>query len=108
MDEFMQDAAEDARLVEAMRRRLPQELQKRLDDDTLYYLLDLLVEYYAESDVLDADPDADGYVNIDVDKIAADLLPTAHKEGYADLTADDLAFVIEAHLEAEEDLEAEA
>lgn len=106
MDEFLQDAAEDARTIEAMRKHLPQELQERLDDDTLYYLLDVLVEYYAESDILDAEPDAEGFVTVDVDAIAAELIGTVQKEGYSDLTAEDLAFVIEAHLEAEEEAEA--
>ncbi|MBR1593175.1 MAG: hypothetical protein IJ692_01875 [Alloprevotella sp.] len=106
MDEFLQDAAEDARTVKAMRAHLPQELQDRLDDDALYYFLDVLVEYYADSDILDAEPDAEGFVTVDVDAIAADILGTVQKEGYSDLTAEDLAFIVEAHLEAEEEAQA--
>ena len=84
-DELMMDAADDARVVDYIRTHIPQELQERLTDETLYYLLDVLVEYYADSDLLDAEPDDEGFVSIDVDAIA-----------------EDIAFVVEAHLDAEE------
>ncbi len=101
-DELMMDAADDARVVDYIRTHIPQELQERLTDETLYYLLDVLVEYYADSDLLDAEPDDEGFVSIDVDAIAEDIAKIAHKEGFTDLTAEDIAFVVEAHLDAEE------
>jgi len=34
---------------------LPQELKKKIDEDTVYYFLDLLCEFYEKNDYLDED-----------------------------------------------------
>ena len=68
--ELLQDAEDDARAVEFIKNYLPQELKEKFSDDELYYFLDLIDEYYTESGVLDAQPDADGCVEIDLDKVA--------------------------------------
>ncbi len=103
-DELLQDAADDARAVAYIRTRLPQELQEAWDDDMLYYLLDVIVDYYAESGVLDAEADADGYVEIDQEAAAAYLAAKARKEGIGALNTDDLLLFVEAQLDYEEGL----
>ncbi len=68
-DDFLQNDVDDEKTIEYIKNYLPQELKKKFSDDEFYYFLDLIDEYYSESGILDAQPDADGYIEIDLGKI---------------------------------------
>ena len=68
-EELQMDAEEDAREVEFIKNQLPSELKTKFSDEDYYYILDKIVDYYYTSGVLDAEPDKDGYVDIDIDKV---------------------------------------
>ena len=68
-DDFMLEDLDDEKTIEFIKNYLPQELKGKFSDDEFYYFLDLIDEYYTQSGVLDAKPDADGYVDIDLDKV---------------------------------------
>ena len=104
-DELLQDAEDDVRTVEYIKNYLPQELKERFTDDLLYYLLDVLVEYYADSGILDAQPDAEGYIDIDVEEVANPLARQARKDQMGDFAPDDLRWVVEGEMEYAESLE---
>lgn len=104
-EELLQDAQEDAATVAYIKTHIPQELQEKLDDDILYYFLDLIIEYYAESGVLDATPDKDGFVELDEEAIATYLAKKAKKEGMGVFSPEDLLFVVQAQMDYEESLE---
>ena len=55
----------------SLSKTICQELKEKFSDDELYYFLDLIDEYYSESGILDAQPDEDGYVNIDLEEVVA-------------------------------------
>ena len=80
---------------------LPQELQEVFSDELLYYFLDLLVEYLVESGLLEAEGDADGYVEIDQEAISDHLAKKAAREKMGDFSAEDLCFVVQAMLDFE-------
>ena len=80
-DFLLDDAADDAKTIAFIRNYLPQELKERFSDDDLYYFLDLIIDYYATSGCLDAEPDEEGYINIDQDEIVQYLLSESAKEG---------------------------
>ena len=67
-DDFLLADADDEKTIEFIKNYLPQELKEKFSDDELYYFLDLIDEYYSESGILDAQPDEEGYVNIDLSK----------------------------------------
>lgn len=104
-EELLQDAQEDAATVAYIKTHIPQELQEKLDDDMLYYFLDLIIEYYAESGVLDATPDKDGFIELDEEAIATYLAKKAKKEGMGVFSPEDLLFVVQAQMDYEESLE---
>lgn len=104
-DELMQDAQYDADVVAHVRAQIPQELKETFDDDTLYYFHDLIEEFLADSDVLDAEPDEEGFVEIDIEEIAKHLQKKAAKEGIGNFSAEDLLFVVEAELSFGDDFE---
>ena len=69
----------------------------------LYYFLDLIVEYYAESGVLDATPDKDGFIELDEEEIANYLVKKAKKEKMGDFSPEDLLFVVQAQMDYEDE-----
>ncbi|MBR1889380.1 MAG: hypothetical protein IJ816_01985 [Alloprevotella sp.] len=95
-NELFLDAQEDKEIISFIRQQLPQELKDRFSDEQLYYFLDVIEEYYAESGILDSPPDKDGYIEVDQERVANFLAKTAKKEGLGDFNPEDLLFVVEA------------
>lgn len=104
-EELLMDAEEDARAINYIRQHLPQELQETFNDDLLYYFLDLTYDYYANSGILDAQPDKDGYIDIDGEAIAQHLAKQAKKEKMGDFSTDDLLLFVQAQMDFEEENE---
>lgn len=99
-DDFLfDDAADDAKTIAFIKNYLPQELKERFSDDDLYYFLDLIIDYYATSGCLDAEPDEEGYINIDQDEIVQYLLNESAKEGMGGFTEEELLFVVQGEME---------
>ena len=102
-EELMQDAEEDARIVEYIKNYLPSELKDTFSDNELYYFLDVIVDYYANSGVLDAEPDKDGFVDIDLDKVVDYVVEQAKKDKVGDFKAEDVLFVVQGEMEYEDE-----
>ena len=47
-EDFLLDAEDDARAVEFIKSYLPQDLKDKFTDDDLYYILDVIAEYYSD------------------------------------------------------------
>ena len=93
-DEFLQEDLDDEKTIEFIKSYLPQDLKDRFTDDQLYYFLDLIYEYYEKSGVLDAEPDGEGFVDIDLDKIVAFIITEAKKDGIGEFGHDEILFVV--------------
>lgn len=104
-DELLQDAEDDARTVEYIKAHLPQELKDKFSEEELYYFLDTIIEYYAESGILEAEPDKDGFIDIDIEAIAQHLVKQAKKDKMGDYDADDLRWIVEAEMDYAESQE---
>ena len=104
-DELLQDAEDDRQTVEYIKNYLPQELKERFSDDELYYFLDLIVDYYTESGILDAEPDAEGYIDIDIEAIAQHLANQAQKDKMGEYNPDDLRWIVEGEMDYAEQQE---
>lgn len=102
-EELLQDAQEDAAAVAYIKNHLPQELQEKFNDELLYYFLDLVIEYYAESGVLDSTPDKDGFIELNEEVIADYLSKKAQKEGMGTFSPEDLLFFVQAQMDYEEE-----
>ena len=98
-DDFMAQAEDDLQTVEFIRAYLPQDLKSRFTDDDLFYFIDLLADYYVESGLLDAEPDADGFVDIDTESVAKAIAERARKEKYCDFSPEELIWVVQGELE---------
>lgn len=104
-DELLLDAEYDAKAVAFIKSRLPQELQEKIDDEQLYYFLDVIVEFYTESGILEAEPDEEGFVNIDLEDIANHLVKNAKKDGIGEYSMEEMLLVAQAEAEFEETME---
>ena len=71
-------------------------MQSLFTEEQLYYFLDVIVEYYIESGILDTPADKDGYIEIDEEVIAEYVAKKAKKEGIGDFNVEDLLFVVQA------------
>lgn len=107
-DELLKDAEDSLREVEFIRNNLPQELKEKFSDDELYYFLDVIMECYMESDILDdATPDKDGYVEIDLDRVVDYVIQKAKKEQMGEYEHDDILFIVQAESDYSEQLDEE-
>jgi len=68
-DDFYEDDIDDVKTVEYIRNTLPQELKEKYTDDILYYIIDVINDFFTSSGVLDQEPDEDGYIEIDNDEL---------------------------------------
>lgn len=78
-DDFLLEDEDDEKCVEFIKNYLPQDLKDKFSDDDLFYILDLIVEYYTTSGCLDVQPDDEGYINIDQDEIVNYIVKEAAK-----------------------------
>ena len=104
-DEFLMDDLDDEKTIEFIKNYLPQDLKDKFSDDEFYYFLDLIDEYYVDSGILDSQADADGYVDIDLDKIVDFIVKEARKDKMGEYNPEDILFVVQGELEYTESLE---
>jgi len=98
-DEFLKDDIDDEKTIEFIKNYLPQDLKEKFTDDEFYYFLDLIDEYYVESGILDAQPDADGCVEIDLEKIVDYIVKEAKKDDMGDYDPEEILFVVQGEME---------
>lgn len=98
-DVFTQDAYDDELAIAFIRTQLPQELKEKFTDDDLYYILDVVNEYYAESGVLEAEPDDEGYVNIDLEAVADYVVKEAKKDEIGHFDKDEVLLIVQADMD---------
>lgn len=106
-EELLKDAEEDAREVEFIRNHLPQEVKEKFTEEEIYYFLDVIIDYYASSDAFDGEPDADGYVEIDLDKVTDHVVRKARQEKMGEFDPDDVFFVVQGEMEYSQQFEDE-
>ena len=99
-DELIKAAEDDAREVAYILNELPQDLKDKFTEDDIYYLIDLMLEYFSE-----AEADEEGFVDIDVEEVAKHLVGQAKKDKVGDFRAEDVFFVVQAELDYNESLD---
>jgi hypothetical protein len=104
-DDFLKEDLDDEKTIEFIKNYLPQDLKDKFSVDELYYFLDLIDEYYSESGILDAKPDAEGYIDIDLDKIVDYIVKEAHKDEMGEYEPGDILFVVQGEMEYADSLD---
>ena len=104
-DDFLAEDLDDEKTIEYIKSYLPQDLKGKFTDDGLYYFLDEIDEYYANSGILDADPDDEGFIDIDLDKVVDYVIKEAKKDKIGEFEHDDILFVVQGEMEYADSLE---
>ena len=94
-NEFLLEDEDDEKTIEFIKNYLPQDLKEKFTDDDLYYIFDLIVEYYTN----DAQPDEEGYINIDQDEIVNYIIKESAEDGMGPYEPDDVFFVVQGEME---------
>ena len=98
-EELRLDAEEDAREVEFIFQQLSSDLKEKFSTEDIYYLLDLIVEYYYESGILESSGEE---IEIDLQQVAEGVCEKARKDGQHGYDPDDVFFVVQADLDFQE------
>lgn len=101
-EELRLDDEENAREVEYIREVLPADLKEKFSEADLRYMMDTIVDYYFTSGVLEAEADADGFVDIDLQKVADYVCAKAAEQGQGDFDAAEVFFVVQADMDFQE------
>lgn len=104
-NELLADAEHDAAVIAHTQSILSQEMKEKFNEELLYYFHDVLEDYLADSDILEGEPDEEGYVNVDLEAIASHLLHQAKKDKMGEFTAEELLLLAEAELSYGDDFE---
>ena len=104
-DEFLEDDLDDQKTVEYIKNALPQELKEKYDDDTLYYILDVINDWFTQSGVLDQEPDADGFVEIDNEALVEYIVKEAKHDKIGTFPADEIMLIVQAEADYVDSLE---
>lgn len=99
MDDLMELAEEDRQTVEFIKAFLPQEVKGLFSEDDLFYMHDVMVDYFYESGILDQEPDKDGFIDVDTEKVAKVIQEQAKKDKIGDFKLEDLMWVVQGELE---------
>ncbi len=98
-NDFLNDAADDEKTIEFIRNYLPIDLKEKFSTDELYYFLDLIDDYYMDSGILDQEPDANGYINIDLEEIVDYIVKEAKDNEVGDYDKEEILFVVQGEME---------
>lgn len=98
-DDFLLEDEDDEKTIEFIKAYLPQELKDKFTDDDLYYMLDVIVDYYTTSGCLDAEPDKEGYISIDQDEIVDYIVKESKNDGMGPYAPEDVLFVVQGEME---------
>lgn len=103
--ELLLEAEDDARTIAFIKNYLPFDLKDRFSDDELYYFLDVIIDYYATSGVLDATPDSKGYIELDLDKVVDYVVKQAKKDKMGEYDPEEIMWVVQGEMEYGESLD---
>ena len=99
-DELMKAAEEDAQEVAFIQNQLPIDVKDKFSEDDIYYFVDVILEYLSN-----AETDAEGYIDIDLEEVTAHVVKQAKKEKIGDFDPEDVFFVVQAELDYNESLD---
>ena len=82
---------DEDRAVEFIHNYLPQDLKAKFTDDTLYYLLDLICEFYEKNDYLNEDDEEK-----EERELIAFIVQQARKDAIGNFLPEDILLVLRA------------
>lgn len=101
-EELRLDAEENAREAKFIYESLPSDLKEKFSTADLFYIMDTIVDYYFTSGVLDVEPDKEGYIDIDLQKVADHVCQKASEEKKMEYDPSEVFFIVQADMDFQE------
>ena len=99
-DEIRLDEEENRRELAFIRTQLPSDVKKFYSDKDILYMMDLIVDYYVSSGILDSNDDE---VEINLETVAEYVCKRAKEEGFCStFNPDEVFFIVQADLDFQE------
>lgn len=98
-DDFLLEDDDDEKTIAFIHNYLPQDYKDSFAEDDLYYILDLISDYYVNTGCLDDEPDSEGYINIDQDEVVKYIMKESRKDGMGPYDAEAVFFVVQGEME---------
>ena len=99
-EEIRLDEEENRRELAFIRSQLPSNLKKYYSDKDILYMMDLIVEYYYESGILES---TDEEVDIDLEVVAEHVCKKAKEQGFSSsFSPEEVFFIVQADLDFQE------
>ena len=99
-EEIRLDEEENKRELAFIRTQLPSDLKKYYSDKDILYMMDLIVDYYYTSGILESN---DEEVDIDMEAVAEHVCKRAKEEGFSSsFNPEEVFFIVQADLDFQE------
>lgn len=99
-EEIRLDEEENRRELAFIRTQLSSDMKKFYSDKDILYMMDLIVDYYYTSGILDTDAEE---VDIDMEKVAEYVCNRAKEEGFSSsFNPEEVFFIVQADLDFQE------
>ena len=99
-EEIRLDEEENKRELAFIRTQLPSDLKKYYSDKDILYMMDLIVDYYYTSGILESN---DEEVDIDMETVAEHVCKRAKEEGFSSsFNPEEVFFIVQADLDFQE------
>ena len=99
-EEIRLDEEENRRELAFIRSQLPSNLKKYYSDKDILYMMDLIMEYYYESGILES---TDEEVDIDLEVVAEHVCKKAKEQGFSSsFNPEEVFFIVQADMDFQE------
>ena len=98
-EELRLDEEENRRELAFIRERIPFDAKKHYSDETILYIMDLIVDYYYTSGILESTEEE---IDIDMEAVADYVCKKAKEEGVTNLVPEYVLFIVQADLDFQE------
>jgi len=98
-EELRLDEEENLRELAFIRQQIPFDAKKHYSDETILYVMDLIVDYYYSSGILESQEEE---VDIDLEKVVDYVIRRAKEEGVSNLEPEYVLFIVQADLDFQE------
>ena len=98
-EELRLDEEENKRELAFIRERIPFDAEKHYSDSSILYMLDLIVDYYYTSGILESEEEE---VDIDLQAVTDYVIQRAKEDGVNNLKPEFVFFIVQTDLDFQE------
>ena len=98
-EELRLDEEDNLRELAFIREQIPFDAKKHYSDESILYMLDLIVDYYYESGILESNEEE---IDIDMEEVANYVCRKAKEDGVTNFVPEYVLFVAQADLDYQE------